>query len=62
MRYTGNLPVHFWSMDRTYLLDVVEETGEHLGVGTVVLYKGTRCAAKTLPAIILESGDPAQEE
>jgi len=57
MRYTGNLPVYFWSMDRTYLLDVVEETGEHLGV-TVVLYKGTRCAAKTLPAVILESGDP----
>lgn len=57
MRYTGNLPVHLWSMDRTYLLDVVEETGEHLGV-TVVLYKGRRCAAKTLPAVILESGDP----
>lgn len=57
MRYTGNLPVHFWSIDRTYLLDEVEETGEHLGV-TVVLYKGTRCAAKTLPAVILESGDP----
>ena len=27
-------------------------------MGTVVLYKGTRRAAKTLPVIILESGDP----